>query len=132
MSDRLIGVVPEVYVTRDREFTIAFGIYLDEHLGVIPFAGATRRNPHDHENKQRGEKLAVGNAFRHLGRQILKDEYAAIHKQYNSKPKKKKKELTDECCSDGTCLCAPESSEYTDGYTDGYHQAYEDIMQEKY
>ena len=127
MSDRLIGVVPELYITRDREFTIAFGTYVDEKLGVVPFAGATKKNPTDHENKGRGERLAVGNAFRHLGRKLLKAEYDAIHQQFHTKEKKKKKEQPCSCCTEEVTDIPYD--EYNNGYTDGYHQALEDMSE---
>lgn len=131
MSDRLIGVVPEVYIARDREFTIAFGIYVDEKLGVVPFAGATKRNPADHENKARGERLAVGNAFRHLGRKLLKAEYDAIHQQFHTKEKKKKK-VEEPCSCEDCCdetFTEVNEDDYSWGYTDGYHQAMEDMRE---
>lgn len=120
------GWVPMVHVIRDREFTIAFGEFWDDRFGVVPFAGATKKNPTDHENVDRGARLAIGNAFRHLGRSILKKEYAAIHKQYGSKKLKK------------DCKCekpkTPKEIEqykikeqmYSAGYEAGYHQALED------
>lgn len=83
------GWVPMVQVVRDREFTIAFGEFYDDRFGCVPFAGATKKNPTDHENVDRGARLAIGNAFRHLGRDILKREYAAIHQQYGAKKPKK-------------------------------------------
>ena len=97
MKSKAKGTVPDFFVSRDREFTIAFGIYVDEELGVVPFAGATRKNPTDHENRGRGERLAVGNAFRHLGRSLLKAEYDAIHTQYHTSQKKKKTEEVHIC-----------------------------------
>lgn len=101
MKSKAKGTVPDFFVSRDREFTIAFGIYVDEELGVVPFAGATRKNPTDHENRGRGERLAVGNAFRHLGRSLLKAEYDAIHTQYHTSPKKKKTVEASNCgCED--------------------------------
>jgi hypothetical protein len=75
----------DIIVVKDRQFTIAFGIYFDSRFegGGIAYAGATRKNPKDHDNPERGERLAVGNAFRNLGRQILKEEYNKIHTQFN-------------------------------------------------
>lgn len=138
MSNKARGSVPAFFVTRDREFTIAFGIYVDEELGAIPFAGATKKNPKDHENKARGERLAVGNAFRHLGRKLIKAEYDAIHTQFQS-PKKRK--IEEEACDHNCEVCEDISayedsgyngeeefllSDYDVGYEDGYYQAEED------
>ena len=138
------GWVPMVNVIRDREFTIAFGEYFDENFGSIPFAGATKKNPQDHENHDRGERLAIGNAFRHLGRGILKAEYDAIHQQFHTKPKhpKKKVDKSDNCCGcvepsgcyelsqDPKDFDVPyDYADYDGGFEDGYRQAVEDMKE---
>lgn len=84
MSDKIIH--QSMWVIRDGKNTIAFGVYVNGEK-IIPFAGSTSKHPNDKENKERGQKLAIGNAFRNLGRQILKSEWKNIKQQYSQRPK---------------------------------------------
>ena len=52
--------------------------------------GYSTKSPEDKDNPARGEKLAVGRAMRDLGRKMLKEEYKAIHEEFDPK----KKEIT--------------------------------------
>jgi hypothetical protein len=70
-----------VFTVRDGRHTIAFGMYEDQ-TRVVPFAGVASKCPTDKENPERGQRLAVGAAFRNLGRQILKAEWEQIKAQY--------------------------------------------------
>lgn len=81
-------------IVRDGNTTIAFDVFEDAEMGEIPFAGAAFKDKHDPEDSVRGENLAIGRAFRNLGRQILKTEHAKIKEQFTPKiqPRRKKEE----------------------------------------
>lgn len=72
-----------MFIVRDGDTTIAFSFLVDEELRAIPYAGAAKRCKGDPENTTRGENLAVGRAYRNLGRTLLKIEYDNINKQFH-------------------------------------------------
>ena len=78
----------EYHVVRDGKHTVIFGMY-DAGDEFIPFAGASGKSPGDKENSERGFNLALGRAFRNLGRTILKEEYDVIYQQYRNQKKTK-------------------------------------------
>lgn len=111
-----------VFTVRDGRHTIAFGMY-EDHSRIVPFAGVASKCPTDKENVERGQRLAVGAAFRNLGRQILKAEWDQIKAQYSyqrTAPKKErvvvdmaKVSLT---LSDGTVAYTFDEPIYADEY----------------
>jgi hypothetical protein len=80
-----------MYIVRDGDTTIAFDVHYDPELGVIPFAGSSKKDKHDPENTLRGENIAIGRAYRNLGRKILKHEYQLLKEQFTPKIQPRKK-----------------------------------------
>lgn len=79
-----LSVINKIFTVRNGDKTITFGLHSDHELfgeEIIPFAGTAQRSPDDKENYCRGIRMSVGDAYRNLGRQILKREYAAMAQQ---------------------------------------------------
>ncbi len=74
---RFVGV-QFVETVRVGKRTFAFGIYGDNKVGKVPFAGLAEKNPEDSENAARGRNLAIGRAFETLGKEIEKREWSKL------------------------------------------------------
>lgn len=83
---RFVGV-QFVETVRVGKRTFAFGIYGDNKVGKVPFAGLAEKNPEDSENATRGRNLAIGRAFETLGKEIEKREWSKLKRTAESKPK---------------------------------------------
>jgi|GEM_PF-2733092 len=82
---RFVGV-QFVETVRVGKRTFAFGIYGDNKVGKVPFAGLAEKNPDDKENAVRGRNLAIGRAFETLGKEIEKREWAKLKRAPESQP----------------------------------------------
>lgn len=82
---RFVGV-QFVETVRVGKRTFAFGVYGDNKVGKVPFAGLAEKNPEDKENAVRGRNLAIGRAFETLGKEIEKREWAKLKRAPESKP----------------------------------------------
>lgn len=83
MSKELYHVQP-VVIVRNGKYTIAFGMY-EDGVQSIPFAGVAAKCPTDKENPARGVTLALGSAFKNLGRKMVNNEWKKIKAQYHQK-----------------------------------------------
>ncbi len=83
---RFVGI-QFVETVRVGKRTFAFGIYGDNKVGKVPFAGLAEKNPEDKENAVRGRNLAIGRAFESLGKEIEKREWAKLKHTVESNPK---------------------------------------------
>jgi len=94
MSKRFVGV-QFIETVRQGKRTFAFGIYGDNKIGKVPFAGLAEKSPEDTDNPVRGRNLAVARAFENLGKQIEKQEWKKI-KPKQHKILKERKIYTEE------------------------------------
>jgi hypothetical protein len=78
-----VKILNQLFTIRSDNKTITFGLFHapEAFNSVIPFAGVTHRSPDDKENYKRGVRISVGDAYRNLGRQILKEEYKSMVEQ---------------------------------------------------
>lgn len=83
---RFVGV-QFVETVRVGKRTFAFGIYGDNKVGKVPFAGLAEKNPEDSDNAVRGRNLAIGRAFENLGKEIEKREWTKLKHTTKSQPK---------------------------------------------
>jgi len=84
---RFVGV-QFVETVRVGKRTFAFGVYGDNKVGKVPFAGLAEKNPEDSENTVRGRNLAIGRAFETLGKEIEKREWSKLKRtSKEGKPK---------------------------------------------